>query len=282
MQPETKNNPNILFHYTSIGTLLDILSKQNEDNKICFRATHAKFLNDPSEYQLAVSLLKQSMINYENENSIKNGNSTYFNDKLIKKLTLVSGNPFILSFSANADDLSMWRSYGADGKGVAIGLDRKMLEAYANNDNTINTRLLQCIYNKQKIINKLTTEWGNLYNEITFMDEGKKIGLSSFDFFFDIINQSFSFKEEDYCVENEWRLCTNVTDNKTLRYRNNGDLIVPYIEHYFNKEIIKKITVGPCVNKELSKESIEMFVKSKEYQLSSDSIIASKISYRQI
>lgn len=51
----------ILYHYTSIETLLKIIDN-TDDGKICLRATHAKFFNDPHEYEFSISLLKTSLM----------------------------------------------------------------------------------------------------------------------------------------------------------------------------------------------------------------------------
>lgn len=281
MKPKTKNDPKILYHYTSVGTLLKILDN-SVDNKICFRATHAKFFNDPYEYKLAVLFLKQSMVKYEKENNIKNGQSSIFNKNSLERLGVASGDPFMLSLSENSDDLTMWRTYGADGKGVAIGIDREMLDNYSNDEKNTNTKLLPCQYNKTKIINRLTNDWKVLYSKVTFMDEGKSLGMSSFRFMFNLIAFSFSFKRSEYSSEKEWRLCKNEFDETKVKYREKNGLVIPFVEHYFEKEIIKKIIIGPCVNKKLTKESIEMLLKSRKYNLLQNSITISKVPYRQI
>jgi len=281
MKPKTKSNPKILYHYTSVGTLLKILDN-TVDNKVCLRATHAKFFNDPYEYKLAVPFLKQSMVKYEKENNIINGQSLNFNKNSISRLGRAFGDPFMLSLSEKPDDLTMWRTYGSDGEGVAIGMDWEMLYSYAEDEENTNTILLPCQYDKTKIIEKLTKDWADLYDDITFMDGGKKLGMNSFEFPIKLIASSFSFKRNEYSSEREWRLCKNEFKEKKVKFRENDGLLIPFIEHYFDKRIVKKIIIGPCVNKRLSKESIEMFLKSREYNLHGESIITSKVPYRQI
>ena len=195
---------------------------------------------------------------------------------------MASGDPFMLSFSENSDDLTMWRTYGADGKGVAIGIDREMLDSYSNNENNANTKLLPCQYNKTKSINRLTKDWKDLYSKVTFMEGGKRLSMSSFRFLFNLIAFSFSFKRNEYSSEKEWRLCKNEFDQTKIKYREKDGLVIPFVEHYLNKEIVKKIIIGPCVNKKLTKESIEMLLKSRKYNLQKNSIIISKVPYRQI
>lgn len=281
MNTKTKKDPKILYHYTTVGTLLNILDTIVH-KKICFRATHAKFFNDPYEYKLAVEFLKQSMVKYEKENNIKNGQSSNFNKNSIARIGVASGDPFMLSLSENSDELTMWRTYGADGKGVAIGLDREMLDNYSNVDKNTNTVLLRCQYNKTDILNRLTKDWKDLYDKITFKNGGKTIEMDSFRFMFNLVAFSFSFKRSEYNLEKEWRLCKNEFDETKVRYREKNGLVIPFVEHYFEKEIIKKIIIGPCVNKNLTKESIEMLLKSRKYNLPRNSITISKVPYRQI
>ncbi len=281
MKLKAKNNPKILYHYTSVETLLKILDN-SVDNKICFRATHAKFFNDPYEYKLAVLFLKQSIVKYEKENNIKNGQSSIFNKNSLERLGVASGDPFMLSLSENSDDLTMWRTYGADGKGITIGIDREMLDNYSNDKKNTNTILLPCQYDKTKIINRLTKDWYFLYNKVKFMDGGKKLSMKSLMFIFNLVAFSFSFKRNEYSLEKEWRLCKNEFDETKVKYREKNGLVIPFIEHYFEKEIIKKIIIGPCVNKKLTKESIEMLLKSRKYNLPQSSITISRVPYRQI
>jgi len=188
----------------------------------------------------------------------------------------------MLSLSENPDDLTMWRTYGADGKGVAIGIDWEMLHRYAKDENNANTILLPCQYDKTKIIDKLTKDWADLYDDVTFMEGGKGVGMNSFEFPFKLIAFSFSFKRNEYRSEKEWRLCKNEFNETKVEFREKDGLLIPFIRHFFDKRIIKKIVIGPCVNKKLSKESIEMLLKSKEFNLQGKSIIISKVPYRQI
>ena len=275
----TKKKDDILFHYTSIGTLMKILDI-NDDKKICLRATHAKYFNDPFEYKLAVDMFKTSLVQYEKQNLIKDKKSQNFDKKSFASLGILAGYPYILSLSENADDLTMWRTYGADGKGVAIGFDKKMLNDYSEDRENINTRLIKCQYKKEAIIKGLIVYWDAIYNKINF--QGKRISTESFRLIFDLSNFCFSFKRNEYQNEKEWRLCKNDWDNKNIRFQERDGLIIPYIEYTFPKEIIKKIIIGPCLNKLLTRESILILLKSRKFQLTKESIAMSRVPYRRI
>lgn len=276
-----KRVPSILYHYTSVGTLLKIF-ENSETDKICLRATNAKFFNDPHEYNLAVSLLITSMISYEKEKSIENKISQNIKNRVLNRLSTMPGNPFILSLSENSDNLIMWRTYGFDGKGVAIGLDKKMLDDYSKDERNKNVNLHKCIYDKNLILNGLINYWGYYYDTITIKKDENSIGFDSFRFLFDVVDFSFQFKRSEYETEKEWRLCKNEMDDNNYKFIERDGVIIPFVEHYFPKEIIKKIIIGPCVNKQLIKDSIITFLKSRKFRLPTKSIIASKVPYRKI
>ncbi len=278
MKPESGRN-NLLYHYTSINTLLKILDV-NESEKICVWATHAKYFNDPYEYNLAISLLKRSMYRYEKENSIQDRKSENFNKKAVSSFGYIAGYPFILSLSENNDDLGMWRTYGADGGGIAIGFDKKTLKDYSDSKEVENTRLLRCEYREDAVLKGLTKYWSVVYNKINF-NEGKTT-LTSFRLLFDISNFGFSFKKSEYKNEKEWRLCKNEIMSENICFIEKNGVIIPYIKHIFPREIVKEIIVGPCVNKKMTKESIENFLKVRKYALHKDFIRLSKVPYRQI
>lgn len=271
-------NPTILYHYTSVSTLMKILDYSPQKN-ICIHATHAKYFNDPFEYSLAISLLKTSMIRYEKEHSIEHRKSQKFNKKKFSSFGIIAGYPFILSLSEKADDLTMWRTYGADGKGVAIGLDVSILKGYKP-ENADNTRLLRCAYNKDSILNGLANYWNVVYDKIDFTEEGASI--QSFRLISDIANFCFSIKRQEYKDEIEWRLCKNEWTIDEIKFYEREGILIPYIEHFLPREIIKEIIIGPCANKKMTKESIETFLKVRRYTLDKESIILSKVPYRRM
>jgi len=279
-QPNTKRKK-ILFHYTSIGSLMKILDNVKNE-KVCIRATHAKYFNDPFEYKHAISLFKTSMVRYEKENKIKNKKSTHFNNKFLSSLSMFSGHPYILSFSEHVDDLNMWRTYGSNGNGVAIGLDLTMLEEYVKDTNNTDSKLLKCQYEEDLIIKELKLYLKPLYKRLYFRKGHFYIDQETFRIILDISNFCFSFKRPEFSSENEWRLCRTLSDLKNVKFYERNGIIIPFIEHMFPLDIIKKIIVGPCANKQLVGESILMLTKSRNFKLPSESVIISKVPYRNI
>lgn len=268
-----------LYHYTSINSLMKILNP-NERGEICLRATNARFLNDPYEFNLALSMLKTSMVRYEKENSIADKKSSGFNKSQFSSFATIAGYPFLISFSENSDDLTMWRTYGADGNGVAIGFDRKMLIDYGYTPGIVNTRLIKCSYNKNMILKNLVKYWGSCYDKISF-DDGQTT-LSSFNIPISIGNICFSIKRKEYKGEREYRLCKNDRDPNKIKFLERGGIIIPYVEIYLTKEIIKKIIVGPCADAKLTMESLQFYLQAKGYSNRKEFLVMSKAPYRKI
>ena len=97
--------PYILWHYTSIDTLIKICTN------LTMRATHYKFMNDESELKLGIEEAKQQIKNniFTNKNvqTLK-----YIEDELNKFADGANSREFyIISLSQERDKLSQWRSY---------------------------------------------------------------------------------------------------------------------------------------------------------------------------
>jgi hypothetical protein len=280
---------NMIYHYTSTEALLKILSrdhesvtKENYKNKVCLRATHAKFLNDPHEFELALTLLEKSLLKFEKENPSKNGLSRLIKEYDTSKLLLLAppGEPYLFALSEHPDNLSMWRAYGINGTGVSIGLDKKMLFDYENENS--NTLFSPCYYDLDENISRLSTFWSSIYDKMPlYINEGKIEGKTARDFqdFLKIIRHCFSIKSSAYIDEKEWRLCSLRTP-KDVKYRIRSGLLIPYIEHYFRKDIIKSIVIGPCSDAQLSERSIKLALMTFGYNTENVLITISQVPYR--
>jgi len=267
----------IAYHYTSIDSLYKILGIAGDD--CCFRATNAYYLNDPSEYIYAIQILLKSMRAYEKQNGIKDRKSDYFPEfkRFFSGLSHMPGDPYILSFSDSGDELSMWRAYGKDGTGVAIGLDLAILSKKGEEPNT---KFIKCIYDQNFVISKLIDLWKTEYNKVNI--ENHKTYTSSLKLLTTIFFLCFAAKRQPYNIENECRLCKNETSDDIVEFRVCNNVIIPFITHRFKKDIVKKIVIGPCSTDKLVKKSLELFLEKYGYPLNKSSVVTSRISYRQL
>ncbi|HAZ62418.1 MAG TPA: hypothetical protein DCZ72_02230 [Armatimonadetes bacterium] len=136
----------LVAHYTSLDTLGKLLGSEQKPGKndgpaACWRslwATPVQFLNDRTEGTIGLDLFRKaaqqrlgaSELKADERNRAKTV-LTYASDLLDRPGTLPT-DVFQVSFSAERDDLSQWRSYGDDGFGCAVVTDVKSLRAVAD------------------------------------------------------------------------------------------------------------------------------------------------------
>ena len=149
-----KEGNGIVYHYTSLETLLKILDG-TKDNQFLFHGTDIFSMNDPTEFLHGFTELWSILPVIENElyQSIKNAPQTYnINESFLDNKFRLSNmwkrlnesndsclktyietihksyvSPFVISLSCNGDCLPMWVTYGDHGYGVAMGMD---IQAY--------------------------------------------------------------------------------------------------------------------------------------------------------
>jgi hypothetical protein len=274
----------LIYHYTSIEALVKILApfkKKGHEGQICIRATHARFMNDPLEYEYAMSFIKESMIEYEKINNISDRKSDcLFSGKsdFFKRLAHTPGEPFIFSFSEQPNDLSMWRAYGKDGNGVNIGFDRQKLNEYIK-DSAINSVLVPCNYDRERTFEDMIDYWNKNYSSFSVSNGVPSMNLKSLEPWITFLKLCFGAKQQPYSIEKEFRLCTSCHD---FEFKNTGNIIVPFIEHYLPKDVISKIVIGPCLDSIHAKKGLQLFLEKNSYPYDDSFILESKISYRQI
>jgi hypothetical protein len=279
---ESIEPPKILYHYTSVNTLLTILEKV-ENKKIILRGTHVKYLNDYSEFSYGTQVLNELIKDYEDQNpgiEIKS-------DKITENDWMNYSNPdlfglsktFFTSFSSNQDNLPMWNLYGDSGKGVSIGFDIDQLNTLKNIKNN-SFKWAKCKYGKKEFKKRLY--------------ENKKVGeilYKIFDFnkksrsYFGDINPKGVFyalcqyKDPAYDYEKEYRLIRTSRDAK-ISIQN--ELSKPYVENEIPTSAIKEIVIGPCKDLDLTKNTIEIALQNAGIAKKDVEIIQSKAPFRKI
>jgi hypothetical protein len=107
----SKQEPNILYHYTNSAVLVSILQARK------IRLSARWHLNDPREGEDFGDLLNAYMaVNHASQEKAK---------KAMESLNQLHF--YVACFSEHGDLLSQWRAYAQDGEGVSIGFDRQYL-----------------------------------------------------------------------------------------------------------------------------------------------------------
>lgn len=255
-----KNKNNIYYHYCSLKSFDAIIN-----SKEMYLSDPLK-MNDTMELMWGLNTLE--ILNNINESDNKDIDFIY----KIKKYLKIQGNSqvFIASFSSKSDDLSQWRGYADDGKGVAIGFNLNKISKRSDiNDFDINYKNLseqlqiKYIYNDiYKVLNNFF-EVSNKKMEQTAMR--RRVGA--------ILPELAKYKNSTFEIESERRLLYNERSNcerddklkHYFRVTNKGDDIIEYVKLPIDLSSIDSIIIGP--NSRITKRIMVDYLKSKDIHI---------------
>lgn len=233
-----------LFHYTTMNALTQIMQKE----KVCFLATHYKYLNDPSEYQWGLEQLKSKFPEFDTDET----------------------DLFILSLSKQCDFLPMWNMYAQNGNGIMLEVGNSASYCFDNQ-----FTMSDCEYeiDSKAWLSELKAceRYKNSEDETI-----QRLGQSW------IKSIPAIMKHPAYKYENEKRLIFNKLENEELIFREKNGILRPCIKRTFDKSFIKSITLGPMLleKKEKAKESLQMFLHQNKYENLIDKIHFSSVPYK--
>ncbi len=194
-----------VYHYTSLNALAGILKKEEMKNSsgkakmkssLVFWGSRYDCMNDSQDYLFASEVvLPKIMKSIEKRKDItedlKENNDAY---------------PYIVSFSENEDDDSMWRHYNAD---VCLKIDTSYLFPWIEEDGVIKGFLGKCIYAKEQDIDeKFFESWRN---SLQYLENIPSMARHA----------CVYIKRDAFKIEKEWRLY--LSDEKLPHIRPNGD-----------------------------------------------------------
>lgn len=234
----------ILYHYCSVETFYNVI----KESKLWLSDIEKS--NDYRECVACREIVDEKIKEYLNNDNqalkawntwYERGNETTFS------------RTFGVCFSESEDQLSQWRGYAQNGKGLAIGFDKKILEEL-NLIHKIYIAFGKVIYNNvEEYVKDIVAE-----NIDKF--EYKGIEHAAFELSQNYRLQFPFVKNPGFEEEKEWRgvVCSpighgNIPSSEKIvfskiKYRVSDDKLIPYIEMNFEKvkqNIIKKILIGP-------------------------------------
>jgi hypothetical protein len=242
-----------LFHYTDIGAVRAIL----ENCELWL--TDLRFLNDAQELNDGVVFILDAL---GKERKDFNGLGEHFDDA-VKLLTSsfddhisvwIDDEPtFVCSFSEAGDQLSQWRAYG----GYAIEFDRAALSA--------DLELFDCVYDRVKKIDiaedLVDQSIHGLAADFKLYDGSA--GPDSLDFLYSLVRTASTFKNESFYEEREVRSIIDMEiPSKNLKFRQRGNILIPYMVASFSLECVKAIHIGPMRDQDLAYTSLRALVSS--------------------
>jgi hypothetical protein len=219
----SKAPPAILYHYTDQKGLLGIIESRQ------LWATKVQYLNDSTEFNLAVEIAKQRLADRRSSYTKPEGINKLIDNIIDRLSSIASVNICTVSFCEHDDLLSQWRGYSHEGGGVSIGFRADALTKAAHKDNG---RLGKCIYDNQiqnEIIIELINDVIEIATEIStdiFTEDHK---YSEY-FNRQLIEWGAFFKSTGFYEEHEWRLVSGIKlyTDPLFKFRPGHSMLTPY------------------------------------------------------
>ncbi len=296
-----------IYHYTSVVGLKSIL----ENNELW--ASESQYLNDSAEiyyiYDVLLDVLNKRSTTTEDDEPMYEDTDDYVpeeenpgdifrtyitfdSEKILHYGEDSSINRFILSFSLNHDDLSMWNYYTKDidnaGYNIEFNYEKLLNSIKANwSGKNIAIRSGKVIYNhdrQKEILESLVSDYSLLYAE---HPEQEKIILQSFNMILRYL--SVFFKAPAFANEAEYRIVISHFDSIrelgdgeefNIFHRTSKSLFIPYIKVAFSQNSVFSVNISPVISDTLHYNGIKSFLKENNYN--NVEIHKSKISLRKI
>lgn len=243
---------NMLYHYCSVDAFFNIIKNAS------IWLSDVEKSNDYQECIICRDIVNTAMEKYlQNDNKALNAWKQCYQEGIIINRSMRT---FCVSFSESQDQLSQWRGYAQDGKGIAIGFDKEILEELKQ-ISKYHVAFGKVIYdNVQEYVEEIIKD--NIQKL-----EHKGVGHVALELSQNYRMQYPFVKNPCFEEEKEWRavVCSVIgkynmpgSDKisfSKIKYRTANNKLIPYIEMNFEKvkqSIIKEIWIG-------SKSEVEVF-----------------------
>lgn len=256
---ETTNETEIC-HYSKLSTLKHIIRAKNCKPQPRLRISNIAYLNDPSEGNILLKLLKKSA--KSNAFNILLGNESIEENKLVE---VPFSNVFIGSFSTAKNKLPMWTLYGDDSKGCCLIFDdyffdkkNELIEAKSNmNENDVSPQELILYRVKYLDIDKLDESDSIIacIKKIAGILDSFEGIISKYEsvriWIITLLDEiRFLFKDSDYDYENEVRIIIHADNSEIQVDDEQNELNIPKLYVDLQRKLIyKEIILGSKIDK---------------------------------
>jgi len=251
-----------IYHYTNANALLNILKSGSIKETFTMRLSRVDYMNDIYDGKDVFDLIFKECINNEQNNLSKN-----FNQYLIDHVKSLDEGQFIdassrevsyvSSFTIDGDSLPMWRNYTNNGGGYNIALNPDKLWDYCIR--THDMALIPVVYEYDVMVSILNA----IFSAFSLMwesdpENASKLKIVLFRY---MMLAKLSFKHPSFSHEQEIRLIKFepriVGINQKEKYTVAGGIMRPYIEVKLSKELFLGVTVGPLLEADVAKRTVE-------------------------
>ena len=192
----------------------------------------------------------------------------------------------IASFCEQDDLLSQWRSYGNDGRGIALGFNSAKLLSLAR---ASGLHLYRCVYDPaahERIASDLVNMLLQSYRKAPPGNEAARRAMID-EFSASFLQVAPVIKDHRFAEEKEWRLVSDPVDfdNPAMIAVMRGNqasvkLTLPLGEPGGASGLIEQVTIGPTLDPDNVSDAIEVLSKRNGFRIANISI--SEVPYRRI
>ncbi len=269
------------YHYTTVEALFKIVKHKK------FRLSNILFLNDSMEFEWLWRKVKKEIARRMTGNATENERK--FLGELRSRISRWRRSdedtggmsiPYVFcgSFSELKDDLSQWRGYADDGRGVAIGVDLPSITSATKNHNL--AWPCQVIYNESENRQKVSEI---LTSFVEQAEKGVPVSEALSRTYRWLAREAATRKNPAFKKEKEFRLvlyhplansllgeelfekdlCTINQRTPDVKYRCRAGRITPFIPVEFPITAIRDLWLGPRFGGEKEKAALQQFLGEK-------------------
>ncbi len=267
-----------LFHYTDLDGIAGILETRY------LWLSKVSTLNDTSEINHAVHLFK--VLAHEATTSLPQDEARLLREAAEQLEHVRRTNICVGSFCEEEDQLGQWRSYGNDGRGIAIGFASAELVRIAREHQV---RLVRCVYRPEQHV-QITKDLAGLLLE-AYRDARGGGGEQAWRELIARFVSTFLLiapviKDSHFGLEREWRLVSlpRAPDDPDLTAVLSGNqasvrFILPLArESARDIEVISSIVIGPTVDPENIADAVDVLARRRGFRI--PAIRYSRVPYR--
>jgi hypothetical protein len=280
--------PSMLYHYTDGAGLLGIL----KGGRIWL--SNAAGLNDPSEIyhglQFGAAALKARAAG---ESRAAGFFATEFGRNM-SQIVQSAARFYVACFSRSDDDLGQWRTYGANGRGFAIGFRGPELEMAFARDNSSSNNTIGINYDDDTLRQAAETLASIVLPIIGLKGVGRLdevarknwvVGLQS-RYTEAMLRVALLFKHKAYLNEHEYRFL-HMREARAGRagenFRVRGSSLTTYVEFDWRAkgaDLLHTVVTGPAQEERMAREFVEKCLEVSGIQAAGINIRHSVIPYR--
>lgn len=188
---------------------------------------------------------------------------------------------YICSFSEGKDILALWNYYSKNDQyegynlGIRFDEEKNLSNAFLSIGRGAEIDLYKVIYDKNKVENSIRELIIKLFSKYICVNTITKQSLINDIRMLKTILR-YIVKNKAFMHEQEYRFILRIPkkgNSPVIDFKTKKGVLVPYINLSLNKYLIKEITIGPLIEQDIAKRTLEFFLQQNGYKIRNDNNI---------